>query len=167
MTRPKSGHASSPPILVRQKNKIMKTSSLIRLTRRIGLILFVLLLSNHLFAQQGTPSPVPTGNDDAAATSSAAGTSVPGSTTTTLSTQPSLSAAQISAVLQRRPEVVIELKSFVADQAQQKGVALQADSITDEMLYTQIASSPDLRASITLWLLARGYVSETDLHSSL
>jgi protein involved in polysaccharide export with SLBB domain len=167
MTRPKSGLASSPAIPVRQKNKIMKTSSLIRFTRRTGLILIVLLLSNHLSAQQGTPSPAPTGNDDAAASSSAAGPSVPGSTTTTLSTQPSLSSAQISAVLQHRPEVVIELKSFVADQAQQKGVALQADSITDEMLYTQIAASADLRASISLWLLARGYVSQSDLHRSL
>lgn len=145
----------------------MKTSSLIRFARRTGFFLAVLLLSSNLLAQQGTNAPVPTGVDGAGATSSAANAGVPGSSATTLSAQPSLSAAQISAVLQRRPEVVIELKSFVADQAQQKGVPLQADSITDEMLYSQIAASADLRASITLWLLARGYVSQSDLHRSL
>jgi protein involved in polysaccharide export with SLBB domain len=145
----------------------MKTSSLIRFARRTGLFLAVLLLSSNLLAQQGTNAPVPTGVDGAGATSSAANAGIPGSSATSLSAQPSLSAAQISAVLQRRPEVVIELKSFVADQAQQKGVSLQADSITDEMLYSQIAASADLRASITLWLLARGYVSQSDLHRSL
>ena len=148
----------------------MKTSSLIRFPKRPGLILAVLLLSSSLLAQQGTTTPVPTGNDGAETTPSAASASPsasPSSSATSLSAQPSLSAAQISAVLQRKPEVVIELKSFVADQAQQKGISLQADSITDEMLYTQIAASADLRASITLWLLARGYVSQSDLHRSL
>jgi protein involved in polysaccharide export with SLBB domain len=149
----------------------MKTLSTIRFTRRIGLIMATLLLSSGLLAQQQeTNAPSPIGNDATGTTPSTANT-VPGlntgSNANSLSAQPSLSAAQISAVLQRRPEVVIELKSFVAEQAQQKGVPIQADSITDEMLYSQIASSPDLRASITLWLLARGYVSGTDLHSSL
>jgi protein involved in polysaccharide export with SLBB domain len=144
----------------------MNTSSLIRFPKRHGLLLAVLLLSSSLLAQQGTTTPVPTGDDGAGTTPSAASAS-PSSSATSLSAQPSLSAAQISAVLQRKPEVVIELKSFVADQAQQKGVSLQADSITDEMLYTQIAASADLRASITLWLLARGYVSQSDLHNSL
>src|SRR5271167_4661750 len=166
MIPPRTGDTSSQAVPARQKNKTMKTSSLIRFPKRPGLILAVLLLSSSLLAQQGTTTPVPTGNDGAGTTPSAAGAS-PSSSATSLSAQPSLSAAQISAVLQRKPEVVIELKSFVADQAQQKGVPLQADSITDEMLYTQIAASADLRASITLWLLARGYVSQSDLHSSL
>jgi protein involved in polysaccharide export with SLBB domain len=78
----------------------------------------------------------------------------------------SLSAAQINAVLQRRPEIIPELKSFVADQAQQQGVTIQADSITDQMLSNQIATNPDLRAAVTQWLEARGYVSEGDLPSS-
>jgi protein involved in polysaccharide export with SLBB domain len=151
--------------------KFMKTLIPTRLPGRTNFILAVLLLSGSLFAQQGATAPVPTGTDSTGSSSSGdpsnPGSSNSGSTATSLSAQASLSAAQIGAVLQRRPEVVIELKSFVADQAQQKGVPLQADSITDEMLYTQIASSPDLRASITLWLLSRGYVSETDLHRSL
>ena len=145
----------------------MKPSSPIRFTRRTGLLLIVLLLTSGLSAQQGTNVPVTPAADSAGATPAAANASIAGSSATSLSAQPSLSAAQISAVLQRRPEVVVELKSFVADQAQQKGVPLQADSITDEMLYTQIAASADLRASITLWLLARGYVSQSDLHRSL
>jgi protein involved in polysaccharide export with SLBB domain len=150
----------------------MKTLSPTRFTRRTSLSLAVLLFSSSLFAQQGATAPVPTQTDSSGSTSSSGdptspGSNTSGSTASSLTAQPSLSAAQIGAVLQRRPEVVIELKSFVADQAQQKGVPLQADSITDEMLYTQIASSPDLRANITLWLLSRGYVSETDLHRSL
>jgi protein involved in polysaccharide export with SLBB domain len=144
----------------------MKTSSLIRFPNRPGLILAALLLSSSMVAQQGTSVPVPTGDDSSLTTPSVANAS-PSASATSVSVQPSLSSAQISAVLQRRPEVVIELKSFVAEQAQQKGVPLQADSITDEMLYTQIAASADLRASITLWLLARGYVSQSDLHRSL
>jgi protein involved in polysaccharide export with SLBB domain len=149
----------------------MKTLSTIRFTKRTGLIMAALLLSGSLLAQQQeTNTPSPTGNDATGTTPSTANPGIPnlnaGSSGNGISTQPSLSAAQISAVLQRRPEVVVELKSFVADQAQQKGVPLQADSITDEMLYTQIASSPDLRASISLWLVARGYASGIDLHSS-
>jgi protein involved in polysaccharide export with SLBB domain len=149
----------------------MKTLSPTRFTRRTSLSLAVLLLSSSLFAQQGATASVPTQTDSSGSTSAGdptiSGSNISSSSASSISAQPSLSAAQIGAVLQRRPEVVIELKSFVADQAQQKGVPLQADSITDEMLYTQIASSPDLRASITLWLLSRGYVSETDLHRSL
>jgi protein involved in polysaccharide export with SLBB domain len=144
----------------------MKTLSPIRFTRRSCVALAVLCLSSSLLAQQGASTPLPTGNDSTG-TSTAANTTVPGLSASSASTQPSLTTSQISAVLQRKPEVVIELKSFVADQAQQKGIAIQADSITDEMLYTQIASSADLRASITLWLLARGYVSQSDLHRSL
>jgi protein involved in polysaccharide export with SLBB domain len=166
MIPPRTGHTSLQAIPARQKTKFMKTSTLIHFLTRPGLILAALVLSSSLLAQQGATTPAPTGNDGTGNTPSVANPN-PSSSATSLDAQPSLSAAQISAVLQRRPEVVIELKSFVADQAQQKGVPLQADSITDEMLYTQIAASPDLRASITLWLLARGYVSQSDLHRSL
>jgi protein involved in polysaccharide export with SLBB domain len=58
--------------------------------------------------------------------------------------------------------VVIEVKSLSADLLQQKGVALQADSITDEQLYGQVESNSELRTSITYFLRARGYVSEDD-----
>jgi protein involved in polysaccharide export with SLBB domain len=70
-----------------------------------------------------------------------------------------LSAAQIITILQERPQVVIELKTLLAE-AQQPPV--QPDSISDEMLYSQIASSRELRENITVFLRARGYVSDDD-----
>ena len=74
-----------------------------------------------------------------------------------------LSPSQILAIMQQDPEVTIELKSLLADASQQKGTPLQPDAITDEMLYTQIISSSDLRANITAFLRARGYISETEM----
>jgi protein involved in polysaccharide export with SLBB domain len=74
-----------------------------------------------------------------------------------------LSADQIFAVLQDDPDILVELKSLVADLAQQQGVPIQPDSITDELLYSRIASSPDLRANITTFLRARGYTIDDSL----
>jgi protein involved in polysaccharide export with SLBB domain len=71
-----------------------------------------------------------------------------------------LPASQIISILQQRPEVVVELKSLLADQLQQQGVQIQADGISDEMLYNQIATNADLRARITTFLRVRGYVSD-------
>lgn len=82
---------------------------------------------------------------------------------TTNTTGVVLSATQILQILQARPEVVVELKAVIADQLQQQGTAIQADAITDEMLYSQIATSRAARASITLFLRARGFVSDEDL----
>jgi protein involved in polysaccharide export with SLBB domain len=77
-----------------------------------------------------------------------------------------LSAGQIFAVLQQQPDALVELKSVMADMAQQQGTPVQADSITDQMLYSKIASSPELRANITVFLRARGYVTDAGLESS-
>ena len=74
-----------------------------------------------------------------------------------------LSPSQILAIMQQDPEVTIELKSLLADASQQKGTPLQPDAITDEMLYTQIISSSDLRANITAFLRARGYISDSEV----
>ncbi|HZC43082.1 MAG TPA: polysaccharide biosynthesis/export family protein, partial [Acidobacteriaceae bacterium] len=74
-----------------------------------------------------------------------------------------LTAGEILMVLQEKPEVVIELKSVMADTLEQQGVSIQADSITDEMLYNQINSNSQVRADITSFLRARGYISEDDL----
>jgi protein involved in polysaccharide export with SLBB domain len=82
------------------------------------------------------------------------------SSISSLSSQGSLSASQIISILQDKPEVVVELKSFAADQLQQQGIDTNADSITDEMLYSQINSNADLRRNITLWLRGRGYISD-------
>jgi protein involved in polysaccharide export with SLBB domain len=77
-----------------------------------------------------------------------------------------LSARQIFAILQEKPEVVIELKSELADQLQQQGVAVDPNSVTDEMLYNEIATDRTVRAKITLFLRARGYISDADLGAS-
>ena len=76
-----------------------------------------------------------------------------------------LPASQIISILQQMPQVVVELKSLMADQMQQSGAQVQPDDITDEMLYSQIQSSADLRARITTFLRARGYVSDDDLQT--
>jgi protein involved in polysaccharide export with SLBB domain len=77
----------------------------------------------------------------------------------------SLSANQIFALLEQQPDTVVELKSLMSDLAEQQGTPLQTDSITDQMLYSKIASSPELRANITTFMRARGYVSDADLES--
>ncbi len=46
---------------------------------------------------------------------------------------------------------------------QQRGTSVQADSITDDMLYNQISSSPQVRAGVTAFLRTRGFVSDDDL----
>ena len=79
------------------------------------------------------------------------------------SAQVTLTSSQIFAILQEKPEVVIELKSVLANALQQQGVSVQADSITDEMLYSQISSSVAVRTDVTTFLRARGYISEADL----
>lgn len=76
-----------------------------------------------------------------------------------------LPASQIIAILQQRPEVVVELKSLIADQMQQQGVQVQSDGITDEMLYNQIVTNLDVRTHITTFLRARGYISDDTLRA--
>ena len=77
-----------------------------------------------------------------------------------------LSAARIIAIAQQNPEVMLEIKSLVADSAQAKGVPSQAETITDEQLFNQIDTSNELRASITHLLEARGYISEEEIESA-
>ncbi len=74
-----------------------------------------------------------------------------------------LTARQIFAILQEKPEVVIELKSQLADQLQQQGVAIDPNAVTDEMLYNAIATDPMVRERTTLFLGARGYLSDAEL----
>lgn len=85
------------------------------------------------------------------------------STATTPVDTNSLTAAQINDILQQHPELVVDLKSVVADQLQQAGTNVLPDSITDEQLFRLIATSAPTRQGITVWLQARGYVSAADL----
>jgi protein involved in polysaccharide export with SLBB domain len=75
----------------------------------------------------------------------------------------SLSSDQIIRILQQNPDLVVELKSQVADRLQQQGTQVDANNITDQMLYNQIETNADLRTNITTFLRARGYVSSNDL----
>ena len=77
-------------------------------------------------------------------------------------TQVSLSAPEILTVIQDRPEVVIELKTLLSE-TQNGAAPVQPDAITDEALYNQIATNSDFRQKITIFLRARGYVSDEDL----
>jgi protein involved in polysaccharide export with SLBB domain len=76
-----------------------------------------------------------------------------------------LSSDQIIRILQQNPDLVVELKSQVADRMQEQGTQINANDISDQMLYTQIATNADLRANITTFLRARGYLSQDDLRA--
>jgi len=76
-----------------------------------------------------------------------------------------LSAGQITAILEQNPDLVVELKSQLADRMQLQGVQIDPNDISDQMLYSQIAANPDLQASITTVLRARGYLAQSDLQS--
>jgi protein involved in polysaccharide export with SLBB domain len=78
----------------------------------------------------------------------------------------SLSSSQIIDILQQNPDLVLELKSQVADRMQEQGMQVDANDISDEMLYDQIAGNAGLRANITSFLRARGYVSDDDLQTA-
>jgi protein involved in polysaccharide export with SLBB domain len=87
------------------------------------------------------------------------------SSASNLAVPTSLSSDQIIHILQQNPDLVVELKSQVADHLQQQGTPIDANDISDQMLYNQIATNSDLRANITMFLRARGYVSQDDLQS--
>jgi protein involved in polysaccharide export with SLBB domain len=89
-----------------------------------------------------------------------------GSAGSSVGTPLSLSSDQIIHILQQNPDLVVELKSQVADRLQQQGTQVDANDITDQMLYNQIETNADLRANITTFLRARGYVSSNDLPTS-
>jgi protein involved in polysaccharide export with SLBB domain len=76
-----------------------------------------------------------------------------------------LSADQIIRILQQNPDLVVELKSQAADRMQQQGTPIDPNDISDQMLYSQIEANADLRANITTFLRARGYVSQDDLQA--
>jgi protein involved in polysaccharide export with SLBB domain len=89
-------------------------------------------------------------------------------TSTNFSSMPQngpLSADQITSILQQNPDLVTELKSQLADRLQQQGIQIDANDISDQMLYSQIATNADLRSSISTVLRARGYVAQGDLQS--
>lgn len=74
-----------------------------------------------------------------------------------------LPADQILRILESQPSLTVELKSVVADRLTAQGVSTDANSLTDEQLYAQITGNSVLRADVTAYLQARGYISSEDL----
>jgi protein involved in polysaccharide export with SLBB domain len=106
------------------------------------------------------PAVTSTEDDRANTKKSSDGTGAAGNVTGTLT------ASQIGAIVQTRPELIVDIKQVMADYMEQQGSPVQVDSITDEMLYRAIASDAGLRGAVTLWLRARGYVAESDFDRS-
>src|ERR1700757_2377654 len=139
----------------------MKTRSTTRFTHFSLRVVALLALCGSSLAQQVAPpgtSPLSPTTDTTSSDSD-----VSSSSASQLNQRNSLTASQIISILQERPELTVELKSVVADQLQQQGIQIQADSISDEMLLSQISTNAQLRASITVWLRARGYVSAAEM----
>jgi protein involved in polysaccharide export with SLBB domain len=83
-----------------------------------------------------------------------------------LNSNGTLTASQIITIVQARPELIVDLKQVMADYLEQQGTPVQVDSITDDMLYRGIGSDAGLRGAISIWLRARGYVSDSDFDRS-
>ncbi len=75
-------------------------------------------------------------------------------------------AEQLIRVLRNNPDVMVEVKSVVADAARLQGVSVQPDALTDQQVYSQLEASATLRASVTEFLRARGYISETEIEDA-
>lgn len=69
-----------------------------------------------------------------------------------------LTTNQIIRLIQERPEVAVDLKHLMAEYFLKRRISVQEDSITDEILFSNLASNPALRHSVSVWLRARGYV---------
>jgi hypothetical protein len=143
---------------------------------RLGIAVFVAASVLTLFFAGATPANgQSTAQPTASADSSIATTTTAGSekySDSNSSTNAgnlasfSLSSSQIIDILQQNPDLVLELKSQVADRMQEQGMQIDANEISDEMLYDQIAGNAGLRANITSYLRARGYVSDDDLQTA-
>jgi protein involved in polysaccharide export with SLBB domain len=144
----------------------MKNRTTTRLRDRLLAVAALVGLCSNAFAQQALPpasSPLSPSTETSSASSADSDSATSAGSQQQLNTHGSLTATQIISILQQKPELVPELKQLVADQLQQQGTTIQADSITDEMLFSQIQTNPALRANITMWLRIRGYVSPDEM----
>lgn len=116
--------------------------------------LLLMLTAGVASAQQPSPSSSTAGSNTSAAS--------PG----TPSADAALPANQIIELLRQKPELMVDLKKLAAEQLRAQGVAIQEDSITDEMLLGKIATDASVRANITTWLRARGYVTTADIEQA-
>ncbi len=154
------------PITVRRALRAARTGKLLR-----GKMLALLAMLVCLFPSAWTQiNPVLSSTNTQIGSPATSGTDLPPRTSATdqpqqyttdaTNAQPPLSASQITSILDQRPEAVVELKSLLADQIQQRGGQVTADDISDDQLYSQINSNADLRARVSTFLRARGYVTD-------
>ena len=83
--------------------------------------------------------------------------------TNSMTTMTALSSDQIISILQQSPDLVVELKSQVSDRMQTQGMQVDANDISDQMLYNQIATDANLRMNITTFLRMHGDVPDDGL----
>jgi protein involved in polysaccharide export with SLBB domain len=114
-----------------------------------------------------TPTSSTPSDDDRSAQARANANGTPPSSTT-LNPNPTgvLTSSQIINLLQARPELIVDIKGVMAEYLAQQGNPVQVDQITDDMLYRGIATDANLRTSLTIWLRARGYVTDADFDST-
>lgn len=135
--------------------------SLVRVLAIVGIALDALPVSCHAQMTAGDQTP------GAASLSALSDRISDQISNETLGCEEVLPAAQLMHILRNSPEVMVEVKSLVADSAQQTWLSIQADALTDQQVYAQIEGSRELRASIMQFLRARGYVSEEEINTSI
>jgi protein involved in polysaccharide export with SLBB domain len=77
-----------------------------------------------------------------------------------------LSSDQIANILEQNPDLLAELRAQLAERMTQQGIPIEADDISDQMIYNQVATNSTLRADITAVLQARGYAASGDLSAA-
>lgn len=70
-------------------------------------------------------------------------------------------AKEMISFLQGSPDALIEVKQLLSDFSGQQGQPISADSITDEVLYSRIATNAEFRRNVGTFLQARGFTVDT------
>lgn len=86
----------------------------------------------------------------------------PDSTSTAESARNSLSLSpdQLIRLLRSNPEMMVEAKSLLGDSIGDSSPDSQPGNPSDDELFSSVLQSPDVRARLTRFLLARGYIDE-------
>jgi len=82
---------------------------------------------------------------------------------TSISPVLALPAKAIMQLIDRQPEVAVELKRLLASRLRSGGSAIEDDGISDEALLRILVEDVRFRAACTLLLRTRGYVSDADM----
>ncbi len=77
-----------------------------------------------------------------------------------------ISSNRIVEILEQNPDLMVELKSLVAERLEEQGVEASADEISDGMFYSEIETNAALRAGIAAYLRARGYLAGDEFLNS-